>query len=129
MDKAQAIHAFWSSFSWPALDEQSAYDENVLEEMEIGDRYITYEVLTASFGEPVSLTASLWCRSTSWEEISKKADEIADYIGLGGRLLKTDSGAIWIKQGTPFAQRMAVQEDSFLRRIYLNIAAEFLTAT
>jgi len=129
MDKAQAIHAFWSSFEWPALDEQSAYDEGVLEELGIGDRYITYEVSISNFGDQVSLTASLWCRSTSWEDISKKADEIADYIGLGGRLIRTDDGAIWIKLGTPFAQRMAVQEDSFLRRIYLNTSAEFLTAT
>lgn len=129
MDKAQAIHSFWSSFGWPAIDEQSAYDERIFEELGIGNQYITYEVVTSSFGEPVALTASLWCRSTSWEEISQKADEIAEYIGMGGRTIKIDDGALWIKPGTPFAQRVAVDQDYSMRRIYLNISAEFFTAT
>ena len=29
-DKTQALHDFWSSFGWLAIDEQSAYDEGVM---------------------------------------------------------------------------------------------------
>lgn len=124
MDKAQAIHEFWSSFGLAAIDEYSAYDES----MELPSNYITYEFQSANFGDSVALTASLWYRSTSWKDISKKADEIAEYIGWGGKLLPVDGGYIWIKLGSPFAQRMSVEQDN-IRRIYMNISVDFLSAT
>ena len=125
MDKAQALHSFWSSFQLTAIDEHSAYDES----MEFpSNNYITYEVQTANIGNSAALTASLWYRSTSWEDISKKADESAAYIGYGGKVIAIDGGYIWIKLGSPFAQRMPVEQDS-IRRIILNISVDFLTAT
>ena len=124
MDKAKALHNFWSSFQLTAIDEQSAYDTTI----ELPDNYITYEVQTANFGDPVALTASLWYKSTSWAEITQKADEIAEFIGWGGRVYPIDYGYIWIKLGTPFAQRMAVEQDSILR-VVLNISVDFLSAT
>ena len=124
MDKAQAIQEFWSSFGLTAIDEYSAYDES----MELPSNYITYEFQSANFGDSVALTASLLYRSTSWKDISQKADEIAEYIGWGGKLLPIDGGYIWIKLGSPFAQRMAVEQDS-IRRIYMNISVDFLSAT
>ena len=125
MDKAKAIHDFWSSFGLTAIDESSAYDERT----ELPLNYITYEVMTSNIqDEPVYLTASLWYRSTSWEAISKKADDIAEYIGYGGRVITVDGGYIWVKLGSPFAQRMPVDQDDSIRRIYLNITVDFLTA-
>ncbi len=129
MDKAQAIHQFWSGFTWPAIDEQSSYDEESKDQLSLGDKYITYEVGTSNLGEPIALTASLWHRSTSWEEISKKADEIAAYIGYGGRSIMVDGGYLWLKLSSPFARRMPVEADYDWRRIYLTIQADFLTAT
>ena len=133
MDKAQALHNFWSGFSWLAIDEQSAYDEKSAETLDGTDRYITYEVLTGNLGDALQLSASLWHRSTSWETITKKADEIANYIGYGGVMLKVDGGLLWVKLGQPFAQRMAPSEyadASFdTRRILLNIEVDYLTAT
>lgn len=124
MDKAQALHNFWSSFGLTAFDEVSAYDKA----MELPSNYITYEVQTANFGEPAALTASLWYRTTSWAEISQKADEIAAYIGYGGRVIPVNGGYLWIKLGSPFAQRMTVDQDDSVRRIYINISVDFLTA-
>ena len=123
MDKAQALHSFWSSFDLLAIDELSSYDES----MDLPSNYITYEVITSNIGESVALTASLWYNSTSWAAISQKADEIAQYIGYGGRLLVVDGGYLWIKLGSPFAQRMAVEQDN-IRRIVINISVDFLTA-
>jgi hypothetical protein len=128
MDKAQALHAFWSSFSWEAIDEQSAYDTQTMEALGSPDRYITYEVATGSLGEPISLSASLWHHSTSWAVISQKADEIAAYIGFGGRILPVDGGYLWIKLGSTFSQRMPDEGERDFRRILLNIAVDFLTA-
>ena len=69
----------------------------------------------------------MWDKGYSWEAISKKADEIYDYIGLGGRLLTYNDGKIWVRRGMPFAQRMS-DEDDTVRRIYLNLEAEYFTA-
>ena len=123
MDKAQAIHQFWSSFDLTAIDEQSAYDEKI----DLPDNYITYELQTSNFGDPISLTASLWYYTTSWKDITVKADEIARYIGYGGKIIAVDGGYIWIKLGTPFAQRMANEQENY-RRIILSITVDFLTA-
>ena len=116
MDKSQAIHSFWNTFL-------TAYDQNTVEE---GLQFpnITYEVATSPQDED-ALTASLWYKSNSWEDISKKSDEISKYIGMGGKLLKTNDGYVWIKRATPFSQRMSDENDS-IRRIVLTIYAEFL---
>ena len=124
MDKAQAIHNFWSSFNLTAIDENSAYDTTIT----LPSNYITYEVQTSNLGDSVALTANLWYKSTSWSEISQKADEIAAYIGYGGKVIPIDDGYIWIKLGSPFAQRMDANNDG-IRRIYMTIMVDFLTAT
>ena len=128
MDKAQAIHSFWSGFGWLAIDEVSAYDTRSAETIGATDRYITYEVLTGNLGNPLSLSASLWHRSTSGVDISQKADEIAAYIGYGGKTIPIDDGYIWIKLGQPFAQRMPDEANYDTRRIVLTIEVDFLTA-
>lgn len=123
MNKAQALQEFWSSFGLMAIDEQSAYDETI----ELPQNYITYEVQTSSFDNEVTLSASLWYYSTSWVDITQKADEIATYIGYGGKIIAIDGGYIWIKLSSPFAQRMAVEQENY-RRIILNITVDYLTA-
>lgn len=119
MDKAQALNGFWSSFSLACYDEQTVPDEAVLP-------YITYETITDSLDNQLRLTGSLWYRSKSWEEITQKAQEIADYLGPGGVNLPYDGGSLWITRGTSFAQRIADPNDDGVRRIYININAEFL---
>lgn len=123
MNKAQAIQEFWSSFGLMAIDEQSAYDEKI----ELPSNYITYELQTGSFDSSLSLSASLWYYTTSWVDITEKADEIAEYIGYGGKFIEVNGGYVWIKLGQPFAQRMAVEQENY-RRIILNITVDFLTA-
>ena len=72
------------------------------------------------------LSASIWSRSTSWGTAIAKMQQIAEAIGIGGKLLRTDDGYLWIKRGVPFAQRMS-DEDPAVRRIYMNIEVEFFT--
>lgn len=118
MNKEQCLHAFWSSFGWKAYDETTVPDDAVLPR-------ITYDVATSSFDNTVSLNASLWVRSTSWSEITAKANEIGSYIGRGGIILPYDGGAIWITRSVPWAQRMGDDDDT-LRRIVLGITLEFI---
>ena len=120
MDKAQAIHHLWSSYGLPAYDEQTVPDNAQMP-------YITYRVSTASFENIVPLTASLWYRSKSWADITKKADAIAKDIGIGYKLIPCDNGYMRITQGSPFSQRVADTSND-VRRIYITIQAEFMSA-
>lgn len=121
MDKAQAIHEFWSSFDLPAYDESSVPDDARMP-------YITYNVATDSLDSILPLHGSLWYRSTAWDEITQKSEEIAEMLGSKGYLIKKlDDGYVWMQKGKPFAQRMT-DEDEQVRRIYVNVTAEFLTA-
>lgn len=121
MDKAQSLHAFWSGFNLPAYDESSVPDSAVMP-------YITYNVATDSLDSVLPLHGNLWYRSTAWDAISQKAEEIAEALGSGGYMIeKIDGGYVWLQKGKPFAQRMT-DEDEQVRRIYINVTAEFLTA-
>lgn len=120
MDKVQAIHNFWFQFGLPAYDENSVPDDAQMP-------YITYTVLTDSLDEAVPLSGNLWYRSASWKEITLKSEEIAERIAARGFYsVKIDNGYVWITKGSPFAQRMTDTDP--VKRIYLNIMAEFLTA-
>lgn len=122
MDKAQALHKFWSSFGLPAYDQLTVPDGAQMP-------YITYVGVTDKIGTPVALTGSLWYRSTGWADITQKADEISEYVNKYGHATeKFDNGYIYITGGVPFAQRMSDDTDDMIRRIYINIMAEYLAA-
>lgn len=123
MDKAQALHSFWSSFGLPAYDEASVPSGDSTPQFP----YITYTVATDALGSSLPLVASLWYKSTSWRDITLKSEEIARRIETMERPIPLDDGYLWIVRGTPFAQRMAEPDDNTIRRILLNIVAEFLT--
>ena len=124
MNKWQAIDDFWNSFGWNAYDENSVDTGSNAPTLP----YITYSAQTGAIGQILTLTASLWDRSTSWKSVSDKADEIAERIGYGHEISKVDGGYLYITQGQPFAQRMSDPEDSEIKRIYIILNAEFLTA-
>ena len=128
MTKEQALYNFWNSFGLQALEENSVPTGEEAPKFP----YITYQVVIDSFDNQVQLTASLWDRDkngySALLENSKKAEEISQTIGRGGKILKCDNGRIWLKRGTPFAQNMGDESDNLIKRKYLNITAEFLTA-
>ena len=121
MTKAAAIYQFWNSFGLTAYEENSVPDDAAFP-------YITYQLATDSFDREVPVTASLWYRSESWTAINAKTEEISQKISRGGKIISCDNGAIWLKRGQPFAQNMGDESDDLIKRKYLNIAAEYLTA-
>lgn len=121
MDSAQAIQSFWSGFGWAAYDQYTVPSQEQDPEMP----RITYEVVTPDPNYPAAMSASLWDKSYSWHDISKKAQEIFDFIGRGGCMVPFDGGCLWIKRGTVFSQRMSDTDDT-IRRIYLTIEVEYL---
>jgi len=126
MTSAEVLYRFWASFDLPAWEETSVPDEKRRIELSgAAFPFLTYETALDSFGNEVPLTASLWYRETGWEAITIKTNEINAKIGRGGRMLATEDGALWLKRGTPFAQRMADTDDS-VRRMILNTTVEFI---
>ena len=121
MTKATAIYQFWSGFGLTAYEENTVPDDAAFP-------YITYQLVTDSFEREIPLTASLWYRSESWTDINAKTDEISHKISRGGKIIACDGGAIWLKRGQPFAQNMGDESDDLIKRKYLNITAEFMTA-
>ena len=121
MTKSAAIYQFWNSFGL------TAYEENTVP-TDATFPYITYQLVTDSFDREIPLTASLWYRSESWTTINAKTEEISQKISRGGKIIPCDDGAIWLKRGQPFAQIMGDESDDLIKRKYLNITAEFLTA-
>jgi GH35 family endo-1,4-beta-xylanase len=122
MDKAQALHNFWSSFGLPAYDQLTVPDDAQMP-------YITYEVATDSFDNNVFLTASIWYNNFSWKDVTEKSEQVAKAIyDLYPSGIKIDGGRLLIYKGSPFAIRMNDDSDKMVRRIVLNIVAEFLTA-
>lgn len=119
MNKAQALHNFWNSFGIPA------YESTTVNEERVGDFYITYDVVTDSLDRAVLMSASIWQKhTTSWEDVSLKAEQVSDAL-IQVKTIPLDVGYLYITRGQPFAQRMA-DEDETVRRIYINIMAEYL---
>ena len=121
MTKAAAIYQFWNSFGLTAYEENSVPDDAAFP-------YITYQLVTDSFDSEIPLTASIWYRSESWTGINAKTEEISQTISRGGKIIPCDGGVIWLKRGQPFAQSMGDESDNLIKRKYLNITAEFMTA-
>lgn len=121
MTKAAAIYQFWSGFGL------TAYEENTVP-TDADFPYITYQLITDSFDSEVATTASLWYRSESWAGINAKTEAISQKISRGGKIISCDGGAIWLKRGHPFAQSMGDESDDLIKRKYLNITADFMTA-
>ena len=129
MTKAAAIYQFWNSFGIKAYEENTVIDaDKEGNTVEPQFPYITYQLVTDSFDREVAATASLWYRSESWTAINAKTEEIAQHIGLGGKIIKCDGGRIWIKRGQPFAQNMGDESDDLIKRKYINVVYEFMTA-
>lgn len=111
----------WSGFGIPAYDENTVPDDAVMP-------YITYSVSVGSIGDPIQLSASVWYRSSSWEEITSKVAEIEQGIdSISPPAVVIDGGRAYFTKGSPFAQRMSEPGDDMTRRVYLLVNAEFLT--
>ena len=121
MDKAQALQSFWASFGLTAYDELTVPDDAQAP-------YITYETNLDGLPNSLSLTGSVWYRSTTWSAVEAKVKQIEDFIGYGGTVIQYTDGALWIKKRLPFAQRIADPNDDMIRRYYINIEADFLSA-
>lgn len=121
MTKGAALHAFFSGFGMDAYAASSVPEDAVFP-------YLTYEYATDDFyGGETALTVNLWFYTESEAIPNAKAQEVADALGLGGRLIACDGGYIWLKRGSPFAQSLKDDTAPNIKRRYLNVSAEYHT--
>ena len=122
MNKQEALQKFWSGFGLTAYEQNNVPFDVIMP-------YITYSESIGSFGDTPFMTASLWYFSEddSRTDIVAKANEIDEALGLGGMTVKYDNGLLWVKKGTPWAQAMDDPQDTRIKRIVLNISAEYIS--
>lgn len=119
MDAVHALHSFWSGFDIPAYNELTVPKDATMPR-------ITYEVQEGYFGEVFILSASIWYRSHSWEEINKKLNEIANVITRGGKYLPIDDGSLYISRDPNWATPMTDPDDSAIIRYRLSYELEYI---
>ena len=127
MDKWQAQQAFWESFGIPAYDENTYYDTKDVPSYP----HLTYQAMAGVMGQIETVSANVWYYDSSWKAISNKVDEILKQIIAMRTPIAIDGGYLWIRLNdlTPFAQRMASgTEDDMIKRVYLTVDVECLTA-
>ena len=119
--KAGALYSFFSGFGIPAYVVSSVPDDAEYP-------YITYAPVFDAYrgGEETNIEADLWYYGNGEAKPNAKAQEIGDYLGISGRILRCDEGGIWIKRGSPFCQ-VITDEDDMIKRRYMNFSVEFIT--
>jgi len=122
MSKASALQTWFSAFGLTAYEESNVKANPTFP-------YLTYTYAVGDFdsGE-VPIVVNLWYRTESNVAIDAKAEEIYTRIGRGGVIIPVGNGSIWLKRGSPFCQALTEPSDANIRRRYINITAEFLTA-
>lgn len=121
MTKIEAIQRFLESGGTAVYAEASVPDDAQFP-------YVTYEAQTAAFGDgECPITVNAWFYTTSEAVPDAYCDSLSREIGRGGVLLTCDGGAVWIKRGSPFAQRIKNTGDDMIKRRYINLSAEFFT--
>lgn len=89
--------------------------------------YITYTPYIGVWEGTATITCELWYYTSSEAIPNAKVKEISDYIGLGGKIVPCDGGALWFKHGSPFAQSLRDEVSVDIKRRYININIDFLT--
>ena len=121
MTKEQALHKFFNQFGITGYRSTSVPDDVIFP-------YLTYDAPISSFEEdPVSITLNLYYYTDSEATPDAKAEEIRKAIGMSGKMLICDGGAIWLKWGSPWCQSLVDETNRNIKRRYINITAEYLT--
>lgn len=122
MTKSEAIQTFLERLAIPVYATSAVPDTAEMP-------YLTWDGVFSAFGDgECAITANIWCYTESESVPDALCDTLSALIGRGGRVLVCDGGAVWLKRGSPFAQRVKNTGDDKVKRRYINLSAEFLTA-
>ena len=120
MTKSQALNEFFNSFGITAFPNTSIPEESVFP-------WLTYENKIGNAGDsPISISVNLYYYTDSEAVPNKKVEEIADALGLGGKMLPYDGGAIWIQRGNPWCIAVPDESNSAIKKRQLDMTLTFL---
>lgn len=121
MTPEAAIYQFLSGFGIPAYAATATPSDAQFP-------YLTYELVVGDWGGgEVNMPVNVWYRTDSEAKPNAKVREIRDALKFGGAQVPCDGGALWLKQGSPWAQAVRVEgEDDKVKRRYVNINVEYL---
>ena len=113
----KAFYDFWSSFDIPAYPEDGVPDDAVLP-------YITYNVIIPHWASSAVVNARVWYRSTSYAEVTAKAQAISERIGEGVAI----GGGVYLFKEDNFLQFQPydASEDT-IKVAYLSMIAHVLS--
>lgn len=120
MDRWQAIYRFWASFGLPAYEENSIPEDAKMP-------YITFESSVGGFEAIITLSASIWDRTTKGTAfIDAKADEIQHKIKtMGCPEIAGGRYRVFVDDSI-FAQNMNDPEDRLIKKKVLQVNFEFM---
>jgi len=118
MTKEEALYNFFSGFDITAYPSNAVPSDTVFP-------WLTYSTPIGYDGD-VSAECNLWYHTESEATPNRKANEIAEKVGVGGTLVHYDNGVIWIKRGNPFSQALTDQNDASIKRRQINLIYEYL---
>lgn len=121
MDRWEALFAFWNSFGVEAFEENSVPSGPTNRP---DFPYITYEASVSPWNADVLMSASIWTRSTSWEEADRIADTIEATI-KNGYTQPYDGGIIWIVPNDPLSKHMGDPDDDMVKRNLFGVRYHF----
>ena len=122
MTKDRALYEWFQQFGMPFYPTTSLPPAK-----ELTFPYGTYEPIFSNFGDEVYPTVNMYFLTESEVIPNKAVDEFSKAIGNGGVFIECDTGSMWIKRGSPFAQSILDPDNQNIKRRLISIAIEFLT--
>ena len=117
LNKWTAQKVYWSSFGFPAYEENTVPDDAVMP-------YLTYQAVNGQLGGVPNASANLYYKGTSWAKIMQEVDQMEKAID---RQLFIEGGIMKVRKPLQnFAQPMP-ENDKKVRRMLLTVEIEFLT--
>lgn len=115
-----ALQSFFSDFGIPAYPHTAVPDQAAMP-------YLTYTPIFGYMFDQAGIVVNLWYRTESEAAPNAKATEIANSLG-GGVMLACEGGGVWLSRGSPFSQSLTDEDDNTIKRRYINVTAQFVTA-
>ena len=113
LNKFSAQKVYWSSFGFPAYQEQTVPDD-------VKFPYITYQTASGSLNGVVNVSASVYYKGTSWASIMQEVLQMEKSID---RQVFIDGGIMKVRKPiSNFAQPMSESGDTKIRRMLLTVA-------
>lgn len=117
LNKWTAQKVYWSSFGFPAYEENAVPDDAVMP-------YLTYQAVNGQLGGVPNASANLYYKGTSWTKIMQEVNQMEKAID---RQLFIDGGIMKVRKPLQNFAHPMPETVKNVRRMLLTVEIEFLT--